>query len=101
MMITDFILGIVSALLSLGLITIISTRSLVKMLIGIEVLFNAALLFLILIGSIAPLMSSVYAILIITMAAAEILVAVSIIVLYYRKWGTTEAIGENVDVEER
>ncbi len=84
---------IVAMLFSLGFVAIISSRSLLKMLLGVEVLFNAALLYLVLIGTLSPVISSVYAIVTVTLAAAEVIVAVSIAVLYYR-------LHEKVEIEK-
>lgn len=83
----------IAALLALGVVIILSTRSLLKMLLGIEVLFNAALLYLVLIGTLLPTLSSIYAIFAVALASAEVIVAVSIAVLYYRTVGHVEARG--------
>jgi len=90
----------IAGLLALGVIVILSTRSLLKMLLGVEVLFNAALLYLVLVGTLLPMLSSIYAIFAVALASAEVIVAVSIAVLYYRAVGHVEARGPVEEIRE-
>ncbi|MEM0021057.1 MAG: NADH-quinone oxidoreductase subunit K [Fervidicoccaceae archaeon] len=83
-----------SLLLALGLGVVFSSRSLVKMMLGIEVMFNGSLLYLILIGTIYPYASAIFSLLSILIASAELLIAVSIVILYFRTHGEAEARGE-------
>ncbi len=89
----------IAALASLGFLTIMSSRSLLKMLIGVELLFNAALLYLLLLGTVSPLLASIYGFIIVVLATAEVIVAVSIAVLYYRTHKSVEpsGIGDPLD----
>ncbi len=93
MWIDSFLVAVISGLLSIGFGIMLSTRSLVRMLIGVEVMFNASLLFLVYVGTISPTIMSSTAVFVVSMAAAEVLVTVSIIILYYRRWATTNAPG--------
>lgn len=90
----------IAALASLGFLTIISSRNLLKMLIGVEVLFNAALLYLLLLGTVSPILASVYGFLLVVLATAEVIVAVSVGVLYYRTTRTVEPIGRGDPLDE-
>lgn len=90
----------IAALAALGFLTIMGSRSLLKMLIGVEMLFNAALLYLLLIGTITPLLSSIYGFIIVVLATAEVIVAVSIGVLYYRMYKSVEPLGEGDPLDE-
>lgn len=83
-----------SLLLGLGVGILLSSRSLVKMLLGIEVMFNGSLLYLVLIGTVYPYASALFSLLAILIASAELLVAVSIVILYYRTHGELEVKGE-------
>jgi NADH-quinone oxidoreductase subunit K len=83
-----------SLLLGLGIGVMLSSRSLIKMLLGIEVMFNGSLLYLTLIGTIYPYMAAVFSLLAILIASAELLVAVSIVILYYRRHGEITIKGE-------
>jgi NADH-quinone oxidoreductase subunit K len=81
-----------SLLLALGLGTVLSSRSLVKMLIGAEVMFNGSLLYLALIGTVYPYATAIFALLAILIASVELLLAVSIVILYYRTHREPEVI---------
>lgn len=89
-----------SLLLGLGIGVILSSRSLIKMLLGVEVMFNGSLLYLTLIGTIYPYASAIFSLLAILIASAELLVAISIVILYYRRHRETLIKGE-LPEEER
>lgn len=89
----------ISLLIGIGIMVILSTKSLIKMLIGAEIMFNGALLYLVLVGSLAPVQASTYSIFSIILASGELVLATSIVVLYYRlnKKVFAEKIEKEVD----
>lgn len=84
---------VASCLFSIGLFgVLISTRNIITILLSVEVLLLAAV-FNFCGVSANPLEGHIFAILVITMAAAEAAVALAIIVVYFKKT-------ENIDVKK-
>ncbi|AFH43343.1 hypothetical protein FFONT_1355 [Fervidicoccus fontis Kam940] len=92
---------VIAALLATGLTVILSSKSLVRMLIGAEVMFNGALLYLTYIASLVPVQGAVYSFFAIIIASSELLIAVSIVILYYRTHKTLEINVEQSEEEGR
>lgn len=91
-MIPPALYALVSSIIAgMGVYGVISQRSAIRMLISIELMFNAVLLlFLTFIGFVNPLGGSVLALFVIALASAEVGVVVPIIILAFRIFGTTD-----------
>lgn len=83
-----------AVLFATGLYLVLTKRNFVGILMGIELMFNAASLSLVafsrFVESAAPLSGHVFVVFIITVAAAEAAVALALAVLIYRTRGTID-----------
>ncbi len=61
-----------------------SSRSFLRQMLSIEVLFNALLLIILVIAGVNPAYTTAFAILLISVVSGEVIVLVSIIVAFYR-----------------
>src|SRR5277367_2214700 len=89
---TDFLV-VSAALFCIGLYMIVSKRSAIQILIGIELMLNAAILNLVAFGKYDSLNNSgqVFALFAIVLAAATTAVALAIILNVYRRYKTINA----------
>jgi len=89
---TDF-LTVSAALFCIGLYMIVSKRNAIQILIGIEVMLNAAILNLVAFGKYDSLNNGgqVFALFAIVLAAATTAVALAIILNVYRRYKTIDA----------
>jgi NADH:ubiquinone oxidoreductase subunit K len=60
------------------------SRNLIRQLLSIEVLFNAILLFIIVLSTLSPASLTALAIILVSIVAGEVIVMVAIIVAFYR-----------------
>jgi NADH:ubiquinone oxidoreductase subunit K len=60
------------------------SRNLIRQLLSIEILFNAILLFIVVLSSLTPSSLTAFAIVLISIVAGEVIVMVAIIVAFYR-----------------
>jgi len=88
---TDFLL-VSAALFCIGLYMIVSKRNAIQILIGIELMLNAAILNLVAFGKYDSLHNSgqVFALFAIVLAAATTAVALAIILNVYRRYKTID-----------
>ena len=88
---TDFLL-VSAALFCIGLYMIVSKRNAIQILIGIELMLNAAILNLVAFGKYDSLNNSgqVFALFAIVLAAATTAVALAIILNVYRRYKTID-----------
>ncbi len=61
-----------------------SSRSFIRQMLSIEVLFNAILLAIIVIASVNPIYTSAFGVVLISVVSGEVIVLVSIMVAFYR-----------------
>ncbi len=61
-----------------------SSRNLIRQLLSIEVLFNAILVFVIVLASVNPVSTTALAVLLVSVVSGEVIVLVSVIAAYYR-----------------
>ncbi|MEB3787551.1 MAG: NADH-quinone oxidoreductase subunit K [Desulfurococcales archaeon] len=61
-----------------------SSRNLLRQLLAIEVLFNAFLLFIVVLASFNPAILTAYTILLISIVSGEVIVLVAVIAAFYR-----------------
>jgi len=61
-----------------------SSRSFIRQMLSIEVLFNAILLAIIVIASVNPVLTSAFGVVLISVVSGEVIVLVSIMVAFYR-----------------
>ena len=88
---TEYYVIVSSIIAGIGVYGLIVQRSAIRMLISVELMFNATLLVLItFMGFINPINGSILALLVIALASAEIGVVIPIIVLAFRTFKTTD-----------
>lgn len=73
-----------SVLLFVGVAGIVSSRSVIRILLSSELLYNAALLVLLALSTSTPVSTTVLSIMVITLATSEVAVLIAIAVLFYR-----------------
>jgi len=84
-------IGVAAVLFALGAYGAITHRSVIRMLISLELMFNAVLLLLVVLALLrAPLDGYILAMTVIALASSEIGVVVSIVVLLFRRLGSTD-----------
>lgn len=87
-------LGVAVLLLGLGLYTVMSRTSLVGMLLGVEVMLNAANLNFVAFARFGvgdALAGEVFSVFIVLIAAAEVAVALAIMLALFHGWGTIDS----------
>jgi len=68
-----------------------SSRSFIRQMLSIEVLFNAILLAIIVIASVNPVFTTALGVILVSVVSGEVIVLVSIIVAFYRVARSLEA----------
>ena len=61
-----------------------SSRSFIRQMLSIEVLFNAILLAIVIIASVSPVLTTAFGVILVSVVSGEVIVLVSIIVAFYR-----------------
>jgi NADH:ubiquinone oxidoreductase subunit K len=67
------------------------SRNLIRQLLSIEILFNAVLLFIIVLASLSPATLTGFAVVLISIVAGEVIVIVAVIAAFYRVARTLDA----------
>jgi len=88
---SHIIYGISLALLAIGVYGATSTRSLLRMLLSIEVIFNGILLAIVAYMSSNPVLDTLTSIVIVSVVSGEVIIVVALIVAFYRISRTLES----------
>ena len=72
------------AIAAIGAYGVASTRNLLRMLLSIEVLFNAILLIVVAILASHPILGAAFTIILISVVSAEVIVVIAVIIAFYR-----------------
>ncbi|WP_460124543.1 NADH-quinone oxidoreductase subunit NuoK [Stetteria hydrogenophila] len=81
------------ALIAIGLYGVASTRNLLRMLLSLEVVFNGILLGIVAFTSFNPVVDTLVAVLLVSVVTVEVVVAVAILIGFYRHARTLESEG--------
>lgn len=82
----EYMFALSALLFALGAYGAVSHRSAVRMLISLELMFNAELLLLVALAALSPAEGLVLALFMIALTASEIGVIISIVVLLFRRY---------------
>ncbi len=84
-------IGVAATLFAVGAYGAITHRNIIRVLISLELMFNSVLILLVVLAATrAPLDGYVLALIVIALTSSEIGVIVSIIVLLFRRLGSTD-----------